>query len=797
MAEGNNLLKEKAKLLADIKRIQTEQGIEAAKLDGAYQKAIDRLKEIVKIIKASEVAQQKTADSVQSLRDGAESLGSVYQRISTEQLKQADIQTDIANSISTTLQRKKNTQKQNNTAYIQANSILQAYEEQASIARELSQLTSKDTEKKAQLNSEFDLLNQMIEEELGSMDKRLAVTKDFMAQQSAIAESVRVQKKDADELSSLTVEQKGILEQQAAVFDSMKKKVDALGSTLTTFLRRPQAIIGGLFIGAGALVDKFADVNRQLGNGFDILNSTTASAGVLGFVFEDTAGTVKALASEFGGTEAATFQTQANIGLMATNMGISNTEAVSLSGSFARLNGNSTDIAADMVKTTQEFAKQNGVVPSALMADLAASTEEFALFGRDGGENILRAAGFASKLGTNMKTLSGIAEGLLDFESSITKELELGAMLGKNINLDRARQLALEGDIEGATNATLDALGGIEAFNEMDYFQKKATADLLGVSVGELQKMAQNQQNANSLGAVMNERFSAVGETLNAGLNKYLGTGLKGLGGMITMTGQLGTGFKALGVDMGDIVKKSAAFVKNMVKAGAQKVGKLMGIGGKATQSIGSKATSNLGGAAKGAGGGMKSMGKGMGAGLKGLAKGIGAFANPATLLGLAAVTAAIIGIGFALKIAAPGIKAFGEAIGNIVKSVGTAVATIFGGLGDFFGKIAAVATPELALSIIGIAGGFGALTASLAAFSVVGLAAVPAMAAISAFGAVSGLLGMGEEGVGGKEKSPEWAINLEKAIRETKDVYMDAVKVTGVVIDTANKIGSNSYAIK
>jgi len=109
--------------------------------------------------------------------------------------------------------------------------------------------------------------------------------------------------------------------------------------------------------------------------------------------------------------------------------------------------------------------------------------------------------------------------------------------------------------------------------------------------------------------------------------------------------------------------------------------------------------------------------------------------------------------------------------------------------------KVASVATPELALSVLGLAGGFAALTASLAGFAIAGIAAVPAMMAVSAFGTASSLLGLGDSG-DKKEQSPEWAINLEKAIRETKDVYMDATKVTGVVIDTAKKLGSNSYAI-
>jgi hypothetical protein len=443
--------------------------------------------------------------------------------------------------------------------------MLSNYKKQSDIAAQIAQLSEEDVIQKNELQNKFDDISIELALQQQGINAMTRVGQDFLDIQGQIEDSIQTQRQDASNLSNLTADQKKILEDQASTFDSIKTKVDSIGSTLTTFLKRPQAAIGGLVIGAGVLVDKFADVNKELGNGFDILNGTTASAGVLGFVFEDTAGTVKALSSEFGGVEAASFKTQASIGLIATNMGISNTEAVSLSGSFARLNGNSTDISADMIKTTQQFAKQNGIIPSALMADLAGSAEEFALFGKDGGDNILQAAGYAAKLGTNMSTLSGIAEGLLDFENSITKELELGALLGKNINLNKARELAFAGDIEGATKATLNELGGIEEFNRMDYFQKKATADLLGVSVAELQKMAANQENANTLGGKMNEKFSMVGETINAGLNKYLGTGLKGLGGMITMTGSVGQGFAAMGTSIGGVVKGTAQVLKNLL----------------------------------------------------------------------------------------------------------------------------------------------------------------------------------------------------------------------------------------
>lgn len=595
----NNLLKEKAKILEQIKRIQSEQGVENAKLDTSYIKLKGRLEEIVKVLKGFVNEQNRTVQGAVDLESGAKSLGTIYSGLGTQMRKQANIQSDIAAGIKVQLESGKKLTTSKGDQQKIVNDILAKYNQQSSLANELAALTSDDVVAKSQLHDKIASISEDIKSQTGDLDKRTNISKVFLSNQNSIEESIKEQIAQAEDLSSLSQDQKDILEEQAKVFDSMKKKVDALGSTLTTFLKRPQAAIGALVIGIGKFAGKFGEVNRELGQSFTQgLNSATLSATGLGFIFDDTAGTVKELASEFGGVDAATLSTQANIGLIASNMGISNKEAVGLTASFSRLNGNSNDVAADMIKTTQEFANQNGIIPGALMADLAGSTEEFALFGKDGGKNILEAAGYAAKLGTNMSTISGIADGLLDFESSITKELELGAMLGKNINLDKARQLAMEGDLDGMMKETLKSLGGIDAFNKMDYFQKKATADLLGVSVAEMQKMATNAEKAGTMGEVMSSSFSKAGEFLDTGLNKYLGTGLEGLGGMITMTGQVGTGFSAMGTSIGGAIKGTGQLLKNVMGMVAGPVLKgLKSVGGAiANTGIGKKVGEKVGG---------------------------------------------------------------------------------------------------------------------------------------------------------------------------------------------------------
>ena len=163
-----------------------------------------------------------------------------------------------------------------------------------------------------------------------------------------------------------------------------------------------------------------------------------------------------------------------------------------------------------------------------------------------------------------MKTLSGVAENLLDFESSITKELELGALLGRNINLNKARELAYSNDIEGATKETLRQLGGINAFNKMDYYQKKATADLLGVSVAELSKMASNQEKAANLSKIMGVEFGIAGEGMNYLINNS-GSFITKLGGGITALGQMNLGLQAMGTSLLGMVKTTALVLKNLL----------------------------------------------------------------------------------------------------------------------------------------------------------------------------------------------------------------------------------------
>ena len=652
------------------------------------------------------------------------------------------------------------------------NTQLSAFDEMASINQKIAQLGNDDIAQRALLVDEY--------------KKQTKLAGDLNDEGKAVLANLTQQNTLALEHSSLTKKQKEFLQKQLDVYDGIKDTIGGILETASLLTSTVGGVLGGALIGAGVAGKKLLDTSYALGG--SLLDTSNISTTLFGTVFEDAVGTTKSLSKEFGGLSDVSLTTQFRTNVIAKNLGIGASEAASLTGQFARLNDGSAETAQNLIQSTKNLAEQNGLVPADVMADVANSAEAFALFGKDGGKNIAEAAVAAGKLGVSMSQISGIADNLLDFESSINAELELGAMLGKNINLDKARALAYEGDLGGMVRETLSSLGGIDEFNKMDVFAKREVANLLGVSADEFQKMATNADKLGKDGKIIPTQYEKLANSAKAFGSQIL-SGVQGLGSMAVAAGQMGFN-----------LKDGLSSMKGMGGLGG-KIGKIFSKGGGGPLTKAGKPdmrfNSNKGLGKMSKGGGMGGMMKGMGAGMKGMASGFAAFANPATLLGLAAITAGIIGIGYALKVAAPGIESLGKAIGSIVESIGNAVKTIIGGLGDFFMKVASVATPELALSVLGLAGGFYALTGSLAAFAIAGIAAIPAMLAVSAFGAASGLLDLGgDDSKSSDNEIPAWVEELKTTFRETKDVYMDGAKVTSVIKSNVSKIGSNTYAI-
>jgi len=696
----------------------------------------------------------------------------------------------------------------------------------AEINKELAQLGREETLQKASLLTEYDMQKEILD--------------SISSEHQDIVDNITDQHELSKNLSQLTTKQKEFLQKQRAVYDGIK---DTIGGILQTASLLTSTVSGGLgaaLIGAGIAGKKLLDTSYQLGG--SLLDTNNIATTLFGTVFEDAVGTTKGLAQEFGGLNDVTLQTQLRTNVLAKNLGIGAGEAAKLTGSFARLNNGSQKTAQNLIQSTKNLAQQNGLVPNQIMADVANSAEAFAVYGKEGGTNIAEAAIAAGKLGVSMSQLTGITDNLLDFETSINAELELGAMLGRNINLDRARALAYEGDIGGAVRETLSSLGGIEEFNKMDVFQKREAAKLLGLSVEEFQKMATNADKLNKDGSIQVSQYESLVNNAKAFGSQILSAG-QGLGGILIATGQIKDGIGGIG----GMWKKVKGFFSmggdsDMVKSASGKLfhkdspqGKMIQTGGGTkTLDSGKSLADNANPAAKG--GMMDSMSKiNMNAVLKGAAalvivagavfvfgkavqefmkvsweavgmavvsmlslvgavallgtimtSPLGAVAILAGAAAMLVIAASVLVLGYALQAIGTGFEMMANGIGTLMPQL-MSVATTIGGL--------VLLIPSISLLALSIAG----LSASLIGLGMAGLVATPGLIALSAVGAISTGLNtlMGGDDTDTNESKPAWVDELKTVFRETKDVYIDGDKITAKISSKVDKIGSNSYVLK
>jgi hypothetical protein len=116
-------------------------------------------------------------------------------------------------------------------------------------------------------------------------------------------------------------------------------------------------------------------------------------------------------------------------------------------------------------------------------------------------QKIAEAVVKATKLGLSLDQVQQAGYQLLDFESSISKEFEAQLLTGKNINLSRARQLALTGSTEELMEEITSQLGSQAEWNKMNVIQQQSLAEAMGMNKEAVDEMYKKQQLVAVLGA--------------------------------------------------------------------------------------------------------------------------------------------------------------------------------------------------------------------------------------------------------------------------------------------------------
>ncbi len=88
----------------------------------------------------------------------------------------------------------------------------------------------------------------------------------------------------------------------------------------------------------------------------------------------------------------------------------------------------------------------------------------------------------AKMLGMELSEVESISKSLLDFESSIQSEMEAELLTGKQLNLETARQAALQGDLATVAEEVAKQIGNAEEFGKMNVIQQEALAAAVGMT---------------------------------------------------------------------------------------------------------------------------------------------------------------------------------------------------------------------------------------------------------------------------------------------------------------------------
>lgn len=104
-------------------------------------------------------------------------------------------------------------------------------------------------------------------------------------------------------------------------------------------------------------------------------------------------------------------------------------------------------------------------------------------------------------LGFDLKQLRDQASGFLDFETSISKEFEAQVLTGKDMNLTKAREAALNNDMAGLSAEITRNVGNSTAFLKLNRIQQDAVAESVNMTADGLADVMKKQEMYNKLGA--------------------------------------------------------------------------------------------------------------------------------------------------------------------------------------------------------------------------------------------------------------------------------------------------------
>jgi hypothetical protein len=187
--------------------------------------------------------------------------------------------------------------------------------------------------------------------------------------------------------------------------------------------------------------------------------------------------------------------------------GMTNEEIIDMQKYSMATGGSLEDNVESFQASAKALTYSKGVALNTkkIMADMSKVSNRTKISIEGGAAGLAKAAVAAKLMGGDLNKVAGIADNILDFEQSIENELSAQLLTGKNINLEQARQYALNNDMAGLAEEITKQAGSLEEYQHMNRIQQEAMAKAVGMTADELADVLVEQEALKSVGHALNE----------------------------------------------------------------------------------------------------------------------------------------------------------------------------------------------------------------------------------------------------------------------------------------------------
>lgn len=467
--------------------------------------------------------------------------------------QQVRVALDLAGITAEELKSKNALSKLENIRIRNSQSLAKLQTEERDRVREVERLASSVNLQRQKANSLTGAAKRQAEEELMLRENSLASAQEGLDIAREAVKSGQQLLKSTEDLLKV----KKIVDSQTQFFDKLEsavKAIPAIGDALsgpfskasaaakemaekgagrmnanlagaTTLVKElatmlgPVAVLGALF----KVSDQVAQINRQLGLGTEAATRTrdrfaeiAQSSGSSRFNTEKLVQANTNLNQALGTSVEFSGEMLKSFIELTEYMGVSNEAAAKLATLGKTTGQTSSEFAGNLALSVANANRANGVFVSTASAfekikNLSATT---LLNLRRNPQALGEAIVLTEKLGLSFEQLKSTSQSLLDFESSISNELEAELLTGRELNLERARSAALRGDDVTLARELARQVGNVAEFERMNVIQRESLAKAFGMSADQMGEMLIKQELMNKLGNeaknLTNEQAAAI-----------------------------------------------------------------------------------------------------------------------------------------------------------------------------------------------------------------------------------------------------------------------------------------------